>query len=221
MKKFAIGCLIAFALLLVVGGVGLYFAYDRLIKPGIEMAGSFKELGKLADIEKQVRNTAPFTVPDNGELTQKMVDRFVRVQRQVEAKLGARMAQIKTKYDQLDRTLSGEKRQASFTQIAGGLKDLATILVEAKSTQVEALNQAAFSVKEYEWVREQVYAAVGIAAVGLDLKKMAAEAQAGNIKGFSPPERESVGDVPKRNKELVKPYEQKLKEWAPLAFFGL
>lgn len=221
MKKLAIGCLIGFALLLVVGGIGLYFAYDRLIKPGIEMAGSFKELGKLADIEKQVRNTAPFTIPDTGELTQEMVDRFVKVQQQVEAKLGARMAQIRTKYDQLDRTLSGEKREASFMQIAGGLTDLATLLVEAKSAQVEALNQSAFSVKEYEWVRGQVYAAVGIAAVGLDMKKMAAEAQAGNVRGFSPPERESVGNVPERNKELVTPYEKKLKEWAPLAFFGL
>jgi hypothetical protein len=41
-----------------VGGIGLYFAYDRLFKPGLEMAASIKELATLADIEKQVRNTA-------------------------------------------------------------------------------------------------------------------------------------------------------------------
>jgi hypothetical protein len=221
MKKFAVGCLIALALVIVVGGVGLYFAYDRLIKPGIQMAGGVKELGRLGEIEKQVRNTDPFTAPENGELTQAMVERFVKVQQGVQAKLGPRMAQLKTKYDQLDRSLSSEKRDASFMEVATGLKDLAGILLDGKTAQVEALNQAAFSVKEYEWVRDQVYAAVGMVAVGIDMKKMAEEARAGNVKGFSPPERGSVGDVPEHNKTLVAPYEKQLREWAPLAFFGL
>lgn len=221
MKKLAIGCLVALALVLVVGGVGLYFAYDRLIKPGMEMAGSVKDLGRLATIEKQVGNTAPFTAPENGELTKEAVERFVKVQQQVQAKLGGRMDQLKTKYDELDRSLSGEKRKATFREIASGLRDLVGVLIEAKTVQVDALNRSAFSVAEYEWVRRQVYGAVGVAAVGLDMKKLAAEAQAGNVKGFTSPERETVGDVPERNKELVKPYETKLKEWAPLAFFGL
>ncbi len=221
MKKFAIGCLIVLAVGLVAGSIGLYFAYNRLIKPGIEMAGSVKELAGLADIEKQVRNTAPFTAPENGELTKAMVARFVKVQQLVQAKLGPRMSQLNTKYEQLDRSLSGEKRQASFREVATGLRDLASILIDGKTAQVDALNQAAFSVKEYEWVREQVYAAVGVVAVGLDVKKMAAEAQAGNIKGFSRPERGSIGDVPEHNKTLVAPYEKQLKDWAALAFFGL
>jgi hypothetical protein len=221
MKKFAIGCLIVLAVGFVAGSIGLYFAYNRFIRPGMEVAGSVKELAALADIEKQVQNTSPFTAPESGELTEATVARFVKVQRLVQAKLGPRMSDLHTKYEQLDRSLSGEKRTASFREVATGLKDLASILIDGKTAQVDALNQAAFSVMEYEWVREQVYAAVGVVAVGLDVKKMAAEAQAGNVKGFSRPERGSVGDVPERNKTLVAPYEKQLKEWAALAFFGL
>ena len=110
-----------------------------------------------------MRNTAAFEVPEGDELTQAMVDRFVKVQQQVQAALGPRMADLKAKYDQLDKTLSGEKRDASVREIAAGLKDLTAIVIQAKKAQVEALNGAGFSVREYEWVREQVYAAIGVA----------------------------------------------------------
>ncbi len=221
MKKFAVGCLIALALLIVVGGVGLYFAYDRFIKPGVELAGGLKEIGRLADIEKQVHNTAPFTAPQSGELTKEMVDRFIKVQQRVQSKLGPRMDQLKAKYDQLEKLRSSENRQTTFTEAAEALKDLSGILVEAKTAQVEALNQAGFSVKEYEWIRGQVYGALGMAAVGFDLKKVASEAKAGNLKGLSAPEAGPIGDVPEVNRTLVAPHEKQLKDWASLAFFGL
>jgi hypothetical protein len=221
MKKFAIGCLIVLGLALLVGGVGLYFAYDRLIRPGMEMAGSLKELATLADIEKQVSNTATFEVPKGDELTQAMVDRFVKVQQHVQGALGPNMAELKAKHDALDKVLNGEKRQASLREIAVSLKDLASIVITAKKAQVQALNDAKFSVREYEWVRQQVYAAIGVAAVGLDMKKVAEDVKAGNVDAISKPERGSVGDVPERNKTLVAPHEAQLKEWAPLAFFGL
>jgi hypothetical protein len=221
MKKFVVGCLVALGLLLVVGGIGLYFAYDRLIKPGMEMAGSIKELGALADMEKQVANTTVFEVPEGDELTEAMVTRFVAVQQKMQGALGPKMAELKTKYDQLDKALSGEKRAASFRELAVGLKDLSAIVLQAKKAQVEALNASSFSVREYEWVRQQVYAAVGIAAVGYDMKKMAEGAQVGDAESFKKPERTTVGDVPEHNKTLVAPYEKQLKEWAPLAFFGL
>ena len=221
MKKFAIGCLIAVGLFAVVGGIGLYFAYDRLFKPGMEMAASIKELSTLADIEKQVRNTAAFEVPEGDVLTQAMVDRFVKVQQQVQGALGPKMAELKAKYDELDKTMSGDRRQASVREIATGLKDLAAIVIQAKKAQVEALNGGGFSVGEYEWVREQVYAAIGVSAVGFDMKKVAEEVKAGNVEGITQPERGTVGDVPEANKTLVAPFEKQLKDWAPLAFFGL
>jgi hypothetical protein len=217
MKKFAIGCGIVLLVLCVVGGIAGYIAYTRFVKP---MAASFTEFAQLSEIEKQVKNTASFTAPDTGELTEEMVSRFVKVQEAMQARLGAKMDQLKAKYDQIDKAMKSEKRQASFTEAMSALKDLSTIMVEAKRAQVEALNQAAFSVREYEWVRRQVYGAVGIVAAGFDvkdIKRMAEEAG----RGGEPASREAIGDVPERNKELVKPYEKKLQEWAPLAYFGL
>jgi hypothetical protein len=223
MKKFVIGCLVTLGLFTVVGGIGLYFAYDRLIKPGMEMAGNVKELAKLGEIEKQVRNTGPFEPPQGDELTQQMVKRFVEVQQQVETNLGPRMADLKAKYDQLDRSLKEDGHQSvSFRQLAEGLTDLTAIVLQGKTAQVEALNRAGFSVKEYAWVRQHVYAAVGITAVGFDVQKLATEAKEGNLTSTSPRSRQDgVGDVPEQNKTLVAPYEEQLKTWAPLAFFGL
>lgn len=224
MKKFAIGCLIVLALGLVVGGVGMYFAYDRLIKPGIAMVASFRELARLGEIEKDIKSTAAFSAPANGELTEAMVSRFVKVQQHIEQKLGPRLKELKAKSElvqQLDNGNNGSKGKFTFTDVATGIKDLVATILEAKSAQVEALNQSDFSLKEYEWVRNQAYAAVGIAAVGIDMKKLAAEAQAGNVTSLPKPERDVTGDVPARNKELVAPYEKQLQSWAPLAFFGL
>jgi vacuolar-type H+-ATPase subunit I/STV1 len=217
MKKFAIGCAIVLVLLLVVGGIAGYFVYQRFVGPIATFATNMQQ---VAEIEKEVKNTSSFTAPENGELTEEMVSRFVKVQAHMQSKLGKRTEELKTTYDKLDKTLNAEKRQASFTEAMGALRDLATLLVDTKKAQVEALNQAGFSVSEYEWVRAQVYAAVGVVAGGFDLKKMAEQAKAGNVEGLSGGDKESLPDVPEKNQELVRPYEKQLKEWAPFAFFG-
>jgi hypothetical protein len=215
MKKFAIGCLIVLAVCLVAAaGIG-YWAYSRFVQPVAQFATNMQQVTAL---EKQVTNTSPFTAPETGELTEPMVTRFVRVQQQMQVKLGARMDALKATYDKLDQNLKAEKRDASFTEVMGAVRDLATLLVDTKKAQVEALNQSGFSVREYEWVRSRVYAAVGIAAAGFDLKKLAEEARAGNVKSLPAPQ--PLPDVPEKNKALVAPYEKQLKDWAPFAFFG-
>lgn len=216
MKKFAIGCGVVLLLAVLVVGIGGYVVYSRFLKP---MAGAVTELSQLGDIEKQVSNTSSFAAPDTGELTEAMVTRFVKVQEAMQSKLGTKMDQLKGKYDQIDKALKSERRQASFGEAMAALKDLSTIIVEAKHAQVAALNEANFSVREYEWVRRQVYAAVGMAAAGFDLKnikEIAQDAGRGDM-----PQKAEVGEAPEHNKTLVKPYEKKLQEWAPLAFFGL
>jgi len=216
MKKFAIGCGIALLLLLVVGGVAGYIAYTKYLKP---MATTFSEFAQLSEIEREVKNTSPFTAPDTGELTEEVVNRFVKVQEAMQARLGGKMEQLRAKYDQIDKALKSERREASFGESLGALKDLSSIIVEAKRAQVEALNEASFSIKEYEWVRQQVYAAVGVVAAGFDVKDVQRVAEQAANRAEAP--QAAIGDTPERNKELVKPYEKKLQEWAPLAFFGL
>jgi hypothetical protein len=205
----------------VVGGVGGYFLYQKFVAPVVGPMTEFvTNAQKMADIEKDIRNKSSFTAPANGELTEEMVTRFVKVQSHIQSKLGARMDELKATYDKLDKTLSNEQRKASFTEAITAMSDLTSLLVDTKKAQVEGLNDAGFSVKEYEWIRTQVYAAVGMVAGGFDVKKLAEEAKAGNVEGFSGGDKASLPDVPEKNKELVAPYEKQLKEWAPLAFFG-
>jgi hypothetical protein len=221
MKKFAIGCAIVLVVLLVVGGIGSYFVYQKFVAPVVGPMTEFvTNAQKMADIEKDIRNKSSFTAPANGELTEEMVTRFVKVQSHIQSKLGARMEALKATYDKLDKTLSNEQRKASFTEAITAMRDLTTLLVDAKKAQVEGLNDAGFSVKEYEWIRTQVYAAVGMVAGGFDVKKLAEQAKAGNVEGFSGGDKAALPDVPEKSKELVAPYEKQLKEWAPLAFFG-
>ncbi|HSK08021.1 MAG TPA: hypothetical protein VK911_00475 [Vicinamibacterales bacterium] len=213
MKKLGIGCLVVLVLFAIVGVIAGYLVYDRLYKPAAEYVGSFKELGAIADLEREVKNTASFREPAGGELSEELVQRFMSVQDSMKARLGSRLDRLKAKYDEIEEG-SGEG-QASFSEAMGALKDLTAILVEAKRAQVDALNAAGFSVKEYEWVRNQVYAGLGIIAGGLDLKNLAQAAGEGGQQL-----RARLDEVPERNRELIARYEQKLRDLAPLAFFG-
>ena len=71
--------------------------------------------------------------------------------------------------------MKADGRQASFVEAMGALKDLSSIVLEAKKAQVEALNQAASRCRSTSGCAQQVYAAVGVVAVGFDVKKMAEE----------------------------------------------
>ena len=216
MKKLGIGCLIVVVLFALVAVVVGYLAYDRLYKPAAEYVGSFKELATVAELEREVKNTATFVEPSDGELSAELVQRFMGVQDAMRARLGARLDGLKAKYDQIDGAMKSEDRKASFREAMGAMKDLTSILVEAKRSQVEALNAAGFSVKEYEWVRNQVYAGLGIVAGSLDVKDLARIAQEGG-----PQLHAGVTEVSQKNRDLVAKYEKKLRELAPLAFFGL
>lgn len=215
MKKLAIGCLGVALLVLVVGGV---LGYIFIWRPASVYMASFRQLGEIADIDKAVVNKSAFTPPPANELTPAMVTRFVGVQEQMEQTLGPRFAELKTKYDELDRLQKADHRDPSFTEAMGALKDLVGVIVVAKRAQVDALNKATFSLEEYSWVRARVYNAAGIPLSEMDLTHIANAAQQG---GQMQVRRTTDDQVPDRNKELVKPIVTKLQNWAPLAFFGL
>jgi hypothetical protein len=217
MKKWVIGCGLALLIVIVIGvGAGYWFVY----RPAKAYIAGFQQLGQLAELDKQVSNTSPFTAPENGELTEAVVARFVKVQEEMQAKLGAKAAELKTKYDMIERAQKGENRSASLTEVLGAVKDLAGILVEGKRAQVNALNQAQFSLEEYHWVRQQVYAAAGVALSEVDLQGFASAVKSGKP-DVEVKHAEVNPEVPERNKELVKPFAPKLQEWIALSFFGL
>jgi hypothetical protein len=214
MKKFAIGCLVVFALATVVGvGAGYYFVY----RPLHHMAASMMQFKEVPDIERRVENKAPFTPPGNGELTQTNVDRYMKVQDQLHARLGTRVKQLDAKYKALDKANQGHP---SVTEAFGALSDLGSLIVEAKRAQVDALNTAGFSLEEYNWTRKAVYEAAGL-PMSIDFSQVIEKASSGQKLDSTTMQEAAFGDVPAHNKELVAPHIEKLRERAGLAFFGL
>jgi hypothetical protein len=218
MKKWLIGCGVTVLVVCIVGAVA---AYVFVWRPLQGYAASFKQLGEITEIEKNVSNKAAFTAPEGNELTEEMVTRFVKVQENLQARLGSRAKELKAKYDAMDKGKSGDAKP-SITEAMGALKDLAGLIVEGKKAQVDALNESKFSLAEYNWVRTQVYMAAGITYKELNLRQMVENAQAGGeSKDADVKPAANEDGVPEKNKELVKPYAEKLTEWAPFAFLGL
>lgn len=220
-KKLLVGCLVIVVLAAVVLGVGSYFLY-RAATPYIEDARSyFREMSELGEIEKGITNTTPYEPPASRELTQPQVERFARVQEQVRAALGQRMAEFEEKYKHLKSDGSGNA-QPSFTEVIAGLRDLAGVLPQARRYQVEALNKEQFSQQEYSWVRARVFQAAGVEVANMiDLSQIERAVREGTgMKDFEAPKLPE-SDIPAKNRELVKPYMKQMDQWIPLTFFGL
>ncbi len=223
MRKLFAGCLVV-ALL---GGVALavagFFAW-RMAQPYVEDAGQyvagFRRLGELSELDRRVANTTPYAPSETGELSDAQVDRFVRVQEQVRGALGARFSELQAKYQQLEGEMSSGPRTLSFTEAASALTDLSSLVVDARRLQVDAINAEGFSQGEYNWVRTRIYQAAGLEVTGFSLDEIQRFARQGTAHGIEIPEV-SLPEIPARNRELVRPHVPKLKEWIPLAFFGL
>lgn len=213
MKKLAIGCGIALLLVLIVGSVATWWAVNKVKSTVAE----FAELGKVPEIERNVANTTTFQPPDSRELTPEQVERYVRVQQQVREGLGVRFAELESKYKSLT-----DRREATVLdvpQLIAAYRDLAATYVAAKRTQVEALNGEGFSLDEYRWVRSQIYAALGVPVLDLDVAGFIEDLKAG--RSPQEPRPMDIEPAPARNRELIEPHRELLQENTPLTFFGL
>lgn len=221
MKKLAIGCGLLLVLLLVGGAVAAYVVYSKVKSTVAEFAA----LGEIPAIERGVRNTGTFTPPDSGELTEAQVVRYVKVQQDVRALLGARFDEFQTKYAELSKRMDKNQSTAlDAPSVIAAYRDLARTYVDAKKAQVEALNRAGFSLGEYRWVRQQAYAAIGMPVMDLDVSKFIEDVTSGK----SPEQRHapslggSMGPTgPEANKTLVAPHKKGLEDNAALSYFGL
>ena len=221
MKKLLVGCLVIAVLGAVVLGVGAYFLY-RAASPLIDDARSYLAgMAKLEEIDRRLSNTASYTGPSSGELTEAQVQRFVRVQQHVRTELGQRMNAIEEKYKAL-RGSTDQSGPAALVELMTGLREIAGVYVDARRYQVDALNKEGFSQDEYSWVRDRVFQAAGM-EIGsrIDIEKLQDAIRTGTgIEGITA-DRLPMRDVPPKNRELVKPYVDQMDEWLPLVFFGL
>ena len=223
MKKLLLGCLGIAVLAGILFAVGSYILY-RAASPVFDNARGYLEgLSRINELDKDIVNQSPFTAPASGELTQAQVERFARVQDSVRKALGQRMNEIEEKYKRFK--LNAENReQPSIGELVSALNDLANVFMQARRFQINALNEEKFSQAEYSWVRDRIFQAAGKEVVNhIDLKKIgdAVRDNTGVDVDTSRAPSVPLAPVPEKNRELVKPYLDRMDSWIPLAFFGL
>jgi len=212
MKKLAIGCAVVIVLCMIgFGGVAYYVYYKAH-----QYMASMQE---FAQLDTKITNTASYPPPVNGELTEDQVRRFVSVQETMKTRMGPRLDELSAKQKQFEQMQKSEHRDASLSEVMSAVSSLIGLVKDAKTAQVDALNASHFSLKEYNWVRGQVYAAGGMVFSQINFKDLQDSIKQSG--GSTTDLEELSRSVPEKNKELVKPYVEKMKDWLPFAFFGL
>ena len=214
-KKIVLGCLGIVAVVVIVGSIAGYF---YIYKPGMEYVQSFSNVGKLGDMDSQVQNTQSFSPPEGDLLTEDQVNRFVQVQRAITSQMGAHLAELKQKYSTLSKDAGGSAALAQFITF---WKDTSAIILQAKEVQVQALNDADFSLEEYQWVRTNFYRALGANFVSLNLSRAMEAIQKQNPELLKDHKSEVEQMAPQQNRELVEPYADESQSWIAYAWVGL
>lgn len=210
MKRFLIGCLAVFVVVLVAGAIAAYVFLWRPIRAVAQLP---QQIAQVQQLDDRVQDRSPFTPPADGLLAAADIERYLRVQEAMRADLAGRMEELDAKYQQL-QTADGRPR---IRQILNAYADLFGLIREAKEAQVAALNAQSFSVAEYAWVKREVLAASGLPVTGFDLGQIVEAASSGR-------ELEAptlVREVPQANLDLVEPYRDRLEELIGFAYFGL
>lgn len=213
-NKAAVGCLVVVVVLGVGVTAGGYAVY-RKVRAGV---GRLAELSTMGKLEQSVRNRSAWEPPASGELSRAQVDRLLRVQTTVRARLGDRVTALERKYrTYLDKK---EATAADFPAAVSAWGDLATAFVDGKRAQVDALNDADFSLAEYRWVRAQAYAALDLMFMEMDIARL--------MEGARPDWRPEPAElrvpadsgVRSANRNLVAPHRKAIEDYLVLAFFG-
>lgn len=221
MKKLLIGCLVILVLGGVLLAVGAYMLY-RAASPVMEDARNYlRGMAELGELEKDIVKRVEYAPPSSGELTEAQMERFVRVQDGVRAALGQRMTEIEEQYKHL-KANAPNAQQPTMSEALGALREIASVFVQARRYQIDALNREGFSQSEYSWVRDRVFQAAGVEVTHMiDLQRVERAIREGTgISTIGAPRGPRI-DVPEKNRALVKPYLGRMDNWIPLAFFGL
>jgi hypothetical protein len=215
MKKLAIGCGVI-VLVLGVGTTVMFYVAASKARSYLRESGVLESIETLG---KGVTNTAPFTPPANGQLTDDMIKRFVSVHETIVAKLGGRFNEIAAMQQEMMRREQAEHRKSTSAEDVKNVSAMMGFILQAQGAWVEGLNQQRFSMDEYGWVRGRVYSAAGLNLVELGGRNVQEMMTQGNV--VTRPVAGSSDPVSKHDQQLVAPYIPKLKESAALAFFGL
>ncbi len=168
MKKALGGCLAVSVVLLLVGGIALWFLVlkpaaqvaDRALDDARESIAQVADFGRTAarmrEIEVGVSTSGPYAAPADGRLAPAQVERFLVVHAAVVAGLGpATLAQ--------DAAASADGAGA----LRALTRRLGSVGIDTKQAQVDALNAQTMSLDEYRWIRERAVEALVAGGVSL------------------------------------------------------
>lgn len=207
-KKFVIGCLAVVALVVLGGGGALYYFVGR---PILNVMNAGKSLARVSDLEKKVSNKSRFAPPNDGELDEAQLQRYLSVSRSVMSHLEGRASELERRYQQLS-----DSDSVGLREVVNAYADILRLVADAKERQVAALNQHGFSLAEYDWVRTQVLTASGNVVNYVDLTRLA-DGDSDNVFEAA----DSSTTVVATNVTMVEPYAEELARFVPLAVFGL
>lgn len=211
-NRWVFGCLgVVLVLVLAVGGAAWWY----VVRPLQQMASVIEQVATIERLDERVADRSPYVPPEDGELAEAQLERYVAVLESVRADLDQNLSQLQERYDDLD---GRAPELTDIPRLAGAYLDLFRMLVAAKEAQVEALNAHGFSLQEYQWVRTQVLGSLGIAGAGYDLASFAQAFTDGRDPTAAAP---APASVPAANRELVERFTERLDEVAVLALFGL
>jgi hypothetical protein len=207
-KNVVVGCLVVLVIVVFGGAAVAYFLVGR---PALAAINAARDLGRIQQLESQVRNRSSFTAPADGVLSESQVERYLAVSRQVMSDMEGRFAVLEERYQDVsaDRISFG-----GFREAASAWAELLRLIVDAKQTQVSALNDTGFSSSEYDWVRRHVMEAAGVPLFQVDLAALLEN-------DLDPTERTQAEPAPPANVQLVAPYREEIERLMPLAVFGL
>jgi hypothetical protein len=218
MKKLAIGCGIVLVIAVVAGGIGAYYLFHK----AQALVAGLSELKVVPDLERQVRNTAPYSPPASGELSIHQVAKYIAIREQVRQTLGVRVKELDARYKALSERINREEHSAlDIPEMLEAYRDLASLYILGKRAQVEALNARNLSLGEYRWIQQQAYLAIGVPFMDMDIARVIEDVQAGRDPGKTGRLTHDVPPASDKNKALVEPHRKLLEDSASLSFLGL
>jgi len=195
-------------------GLAGWASYIWLIRPAQTLVNDFRQ---VINLDKQVGKQGAYKAPANKLLTTSQVERFVKVQREVQGQLGIRFKKIEARLNQLSNQQQGQTT-LDYRAALDLFRASGSLIVDAKKIQVSAVNLQDFSREEYRWVKGQIYSALGLGIPNLDPQEILR--QIGN-RNFNPKIDLQRTQAPAANVKLVEPYRKELEAYYPFTWFGL
>lgn len=205
MPKFLVGCLIVVVVLVGAGGTAGYFL---VIKPAWEFAGGVQAfVQEYAELNEQIERADDYRMPADGSVSSEQFQRFLVAQRDMRSTMEGELEELKARFESMQSDIDEEERDMKFTELFTAYQGLGELLIKAKRAQVDALNRYNFSLREYLYVRNQTYRALGqevaVASFGDQAPQM------------------SQFNVPEAVVEMVSPHREELMEGYAFAWFGI